>query len=203
MYGSNITGNNLLGICKKHDGNVHKQSMPRAASRNTTLFFSPVSLRHISRTPAIPVQWQSGCWLFLRAWTVLGPWLGLCALAGSLITCRIALWELLLCPSLQYQCELVSGKNFSSHLEKVRNHPEGKSRGGEASSSVMSLQHEWGLWKCIAIAKPVPRSILLGPNGKQGMQLQTQNPFIKICSVASYIKITSLHVCCIPFHCWL
>lgn len=174
------------------------QSMPHTVSRNTTLFFTPMSLLYISRTPAIPMQWQTGLCLD-HGWTMLG------------LVCCCRLTHHMLCSPLGALAVSWSSvpvwtgvsENFSSYLEEVKNRPESESRGSEATSSITSLQLEWGLWKCIAIAKPVPCSTLLGPYGKQGIQLQIQKPFIKICSVVSNIEITSLHMCCIPFHCWL
>lgn len=169
--------------------------MSHTASKTNTLFFAPVSPRRTSRTPAIPVQWQAACWLSLRGWTMPGPRLGLGALAASPITRCVALWELLQCPGLLYQCDSVSENISPATWKKRRTHRESESRGGEATSSITTLQHEWGLRKRIAIAKPAPGSALLRPCGKQGIRLQIQTPFIKgMLSSVKYWNYLSAHV---------
>lgn len=121
---SNKIGNNLLEVLKKHDSNVHKQPMPHTAPRNTTLFSTPVETP--TSHPRTVAHW------LLVVSEGLDHSSGLVC-SGRLTNCT-ALQELLQCPALLSQWELLSRENFPSHLEKVRNHPESESRGGESPS---------------------------------------------------------------------
>lgn len=121
--------------------------MTHTVSRKLHLTFHshkpPLHLTHTSHPSAV------ADWLLVvsekldRSWTIV----------GFMCCCRLT--HHMLCSPLGALAVSWSSapawtgvrENFSSYLEEVRTHPEGESSGGEAMSSITSLQQDWRLWR--------------------------------------------------------
>lgn len=117
-------GNNLLEVLKKQDSNMNKQPMPHTASRNTTLFCTPVETQ--TSHPRTVADW------------LLVVSEGLDHNSGLVCSGRLPPHKLHSPPGAPagFWSSVPVGTavqgNFPNHLEKVRSHAESESRGGES-----------------------------------------------------------------------